>query len=238
MPSRFLSKCYEIALKGLIQERIYLSDDDQRHLSRICKDAHLEEQEVLPAFYSLRREETVGVTEESYHAPHKGLQDFFAARHVLGRLNKYQQGDIRRVLQDSVPGQGLQLEPLRNMICHVLGLLSRQTDPMVPAMEETVDLLQESGMKDADDWLSTLADTEAHLDTMRRVAHHINGYGDRVIHIHCSEVSLELISDRTHIEDLIPALGDHILFQLTLVHHFRHPSLAASSSHILHQVPR
>ncbi|XP_050704347.1 uncharacterized protein LOC126989793 [Eriocheir sinensis] len=169
----FLKQCYEIALKGLIQDKIFIEEADRIHLEEFSRDNNLPIADVLPAFYSMRRQSVRGVTKVHYFAPHKGIQDFFAACHIHGCFsNNYNSGDIRKELH-KMAGKNLQLGPLRNMFCHLLGLLSRRS-PSVKAVEETVDLLQASGMKNTNDWLSVLAETEPDLDTMLRVAHHID----------------------------------------------------------------
>lgn len=274
----FLCISYEIALNGLIQENFCLSDNDVNTLMNFCEAKSLPVQDTLPAFYSLRRVETGAVTRAQYHLPHKGLQDYFAACHIHARLNNnYKPGDIRRLL-DSTAGHHLQLEPLRNMLCHLLGLLSPtegqhtrtepsksmlclllkvlscQVNPIVSAMDEIVDLLHESGVEETNDWLSVLADTEAHPDTIRRVAHHINRrrvkdyitIRDGTVHIaaallpfiHRRGVTITLTRDQNGMNALFPALGNHALNRLWLEHHYRHPRQDTTSAPLLQNIPR
>ncbi|XP_050706436.1 uncharacterized protein LOC126991807 [Eriocheir sinensis] len=248
---RFLLELYKIALQGLLHSKLYLSDGDLEHLAEFCDGKGLPLEDTLSAFYSLRR---VG-TAEQYHAPHKGLQDFFAACHIHGCFsNNYNSGDIRKELH-KMAGQNLQLGPLRNMLCHLLGLLSRRS-PSVKAVEETVDLLQASGMKNTNDWLSVLAETEPDLDTMLRVAHHIdrdeeydNNYNifvrDGTVniatlllpHIRRRKVNIDLTRDHSGMEDLLAALHDHKLDRLYFNHHYKHPRPDAASAPLLQQAP-
>ncbi|XP_050705370.1 uncharacterized protein LOC126990752 [Eriocheir sinensis] len=257
---KFLKQCYEIAIKGLIQDKIYLDDEDRSNLEEFSSKNKLPIEDILPAFYSMRRQEERGMTKTHYFAPHKGLQDFFAACHIHGCINNYDPGDIRKELH-KMAGQNLQLGPLRNMLTHLLGLLSRRS-PSVKAVEETVDLLQESGMNTTDDWLSMLADTEPALDIMLRVADHIDSnrdddddfdkYADNNIrvsegtmhiatlllpHIRRREVTIDLRRDQSGMKDLFAALHHHKLIRLNLHHHFRHPRPDASSAPLLQQVP-
>ncbi|XP_050710144.1 uncharacterized protein LOC126994917 [Eriocheir sinensis] len=255
----FLKQCYEIALKGLIQDKIYLDDEDRNKLEEFSSKNNLPIEDVLPAFYSMRRQSVRGVTKPHYFAPHKGLQDFFAACHIHGCFsNNYNPGDIRKELH-KMAGQNLQLGPLRNMICNLLGLLSRRS-PSVKAVEETVDLLQKSGMEDTNDWLSVLADTEPDIDTMLRVAQHIDENRDndneyvtneviRVIDgtvniaaallpvIRRRKVTIDLTRDQSGMEDLGAALNDHKLTDLILRHHFKLPRPDTSSAPLLQQAP-
>ncbi|XP_050707723.1 uncharacterized protein LOC126992931 isoform X2 [Eriocheir sinensis] len=248
----FLLKCYKIALNGIIHSKIYLSDDDIIQLTDFCEAKDLPVQDTLAAFYSLRQAEVGGVRTAQYHAPHKGLQDFFAAWHIHERLNNnYKAGDIRHLL-DSTAGQNLQLFTLNNTLSHLLGLLSYHGNPNVTAVEETVDLLQESGMR-TEIWMYVLADTEVNINAIRRVAHHINSDHNKGLfvddstlhiatallpHIHRKNVFITLKRDQSGIETLSSGLSHNVLINLTLKHHFQHPRPDTSSFPLLQKLPR
>lgn len=250
---KVLSVVKKIALNGLLHGTIYLSDDDENLLNLSCRDEHLPEKEVMQAFYSLRREVALGKVTERYCAPHKGLQEFFAAQHIIGKLQKYKQGDITDMLQKLMPEREVSFGPLRNMFCHLIGLLNGKNDPMVTALDEAVDLIWESGMADTTEWLNVLADTEAHPKALQRVAHHIKSHIDYEIidvedgTLDIAKELLPLIPQRTieltfrreirDVHALIPALAHHTVTDVWLEHHYKHPG-SITSEHLLRQLPR
>lgn len=250
---KVLSVIKMIALNGLLHGTIYLSDDEENLLYLSCRGEDLPEDEVMQAFYSLRREVRMGKVTERYCAPHKGVQEFLAARNIIENLQMYKQGDIRDMLQKLMPEQEVDLVPLRNMFCHLIGLLNGQNDPMVTALDEAVDLIWESGMANTDDWLNVLADTEAHPKAMQRVAHHIRTHPDYEIIVvedgtlDIAKVLLPLVPQRTieimfrrersDVYDLIPALAHHTVTDVWQEHHYKHLG-SITSEHLLQLLPR
>ncbi|XP_045105450.1 uncharacterized protein LOC123500962 isoform X2 [Portunus trituberculatus] len=83
---RVLKEMYQMALQGLLQDRLTLSEEDTERLEKRCKEEELPEQDVLGAFYTLRLFVNNRVREEQYSLPHKGLLEYFAARHIIQRL--------------------------------------------------------------------------------------------------------------------------------------------------------
>lgn len=251
-----LSVMYKVALKGLLQGRVYLSDEDLRGLRDECIKQDLDPEEVLPAFYNLRREVSFGVVTESYCHPHKGLQDFFGAKHIAEQLDQYREGAIKRVLQVSSAGQDPRLDQLRNMLIHLLGLLTRQRGTVATAMQEAVDLLRQSGVKKNDEWLFLLADTGAHDVAVQRVVQNLNVFHeDEIIYVLDGTVNaasvllprlpprkvrVHLTREPANVDDLERGLAGHIVRHLNLVYHFRHPHqhAASASAHLLRHIPR
>lgn len=251
-----LSVMYKVALTGLLQGRVSLSDEDQNDLCDECKGQGLDPEEVMPAFYNMRREVRFGVVKESYCHPHKGMQDFLAAKHIVEKLCQYREGAIERALQGSAAGQNPRLDQLRNMLIHLLGLLTRQSGTVAMAMEETVDLLRQSGVKKNDEWLFLLADTGAHNVAVQRVVQGLNIFHkDEIIYVLDGTVNaasvllprlpprkvrVHLTREPANVDDLERGLASHIVRHLNLVHHFRHPDqrTASASAHILSHIPR
>lgn len=252
--ARTLKVMYEVALKGLLQNRVYLSDEDLAAVQDACTTEGLKPEEILEAFYCLRREVSFGVVIESYCAPHKGLQDFYAAKHIAGQLSQYKKGAIERVVQACSAGQDLCFGQLRNMLSHLLGLLTRQTGTTAPAMEEAVDLLHRSGVKKTDEWLFLLADAEAPNAAVQRAVQTLKIFPeDEIIYIMDGTVTaaslllprlpkrkvrVHLTREPACVDDLVQGLACHTVRHLNLVHHFRHPHQHAASAHLLSHIPR
>ncbi|XP_050739103.1 uncharacterized protein LOC127009792 [Eriocheir sinensis] len=258
---------YKVSLRELLHDNTYLSEESLTSVTSSCRTEGLPEGEVLSAFFCLRREVFRGKQSEKYSLPHKSMQEHFAAHHIIGCFDKHKQGDIRRVLQGFMQEQNLKLPRLRNLFCHILGILSNQDlEPKVMAMKEAVDLIHKSGVKDTEDWLTVLAETEAGHHAMRRITHHIRPrlWGlrrlfswsphvenlrvrDATVHVAaallpllpCKAIDIELEMDPIGVGDvLFPALANHTVNGLYLNHHCKHPHPADTSAHLLQQCPR
>ncbi|MPC48339.1 Coagulation factor V [Portunus trituberculatus] len=142
---KVLDVLYGVALLGLLENRLFLSYQDFRQLQESCNFENLPWEEVMGAFFSLRQTISVNkVVNQTYHVPHKGLQEFFGAKYITNHFDKcpdskvktikyrYQQivgclqghtsKDIRSLLKN--PSR-TELKKFRNLLLHVAGLLSQ-----------------------------------------------------------------------------------------------------------------
>ncbi|XP_050706951.1 uncharacterized protein LOC126992321 [Eriocheir sinensis] len=262
--SDILRLIYEVSLQELLHGNVHLSHENLSRMKSICGDEC--NKEVLSTFFCLRREVVRFKEIEKYSAPHKGMQEYLAARSIIGRLDKYKQGDIRRLLQGYMQGQYLDLPLLRNLFCQLLGILSSLKKPKKMAIKEAVDLIHETGVKDTDDWLIVLADTEAGDDAMKRIAHHISprlrsfkrifsfifpaerlAVSDGTVQVAAAllpliprkNIYINLEMDSVGVGDvLFPALTNHTVKTLHIKHHYKHPHPSTTSAHLLQQCPR
>ncbi|XP_063847697.1 uncharacterized protein LOC135092875 isoform X1 [Scylla paramamosain] len=249
-----LKSIYWVALQGLLQNRIFLTEEDEDFLNESCNKEGLPREEVMQAFFVLRRHVTSGHTTEWYRAPHKGIQEHFAARHIFEQLSDYTQGDIKRVLQEALRGQELRLAPLRNMLCHLLGMLVQVNNSTTAAVKEVVDLIQESGVKTTERWLHMLTDTGTNTAILKRVAEHqrslTDNDGDVVVTdttVFAATALLPLLSKKkiyirlerepAGLDALLQALPRHTVVSVWLAHQYNHPhSTTAASGHLFLQV--
>lgn len=190
---------------------------------------------------------------EEYFISHKGFQDFYAAQHITEQLHAYKEGYIRCILQNNTTGNGRRFEPLRNMLCHLLWRLNQDSLANKDViLEETVDLIKDSGIQYSSEWLSVLADMVPHPAILKRIASHINDnfhnkdhkevlqITDSTAHAALSLLPLippctvEITLERESHVNLRDAIAKHKLVQLS--HHFVHPSTAASSNSLLQQL--
>lgn len=251
-----LKVVYEVALKGLLENRIYLTGNDEDLLSSCCTSQGLPRNEVMPAFYSMRRKVVYMVPKEEYFFPHKGFQDFFAAQHIIEQLDANKEGDIRCILQNNMPGHETRFEPHRNMLCHLLWLVNQGSlANKAMVLQEIIDLIKESGINYSSEWLSVLADMVPHHATLQRIAFHIKDRFDNknspnykeVIKItdstvHAAVSLLPLIPpctvmitlERSSDVNLRDAIARHKLVHLW--HDFVHPTTGATSNSLLHQL--
>ena len=185
---KVLKIMYMVELQGLFEERLYLSDEDIEQLLECCETQKLPPEELLAAFFSLRKSVASRRVSEKYYAPHKGLQEFYAAMHILQHVEDNPiQGAVRCVLQDFMKVTSLNLtnltkvEDLRNtriLLLHLVNLLSYRENsldvtPLPTVIEEVVELLAETRIKRCEDWLYILADTEVNTTVLDHVVHHV-----------------------------------------------------------------
>ncbi|KAK8379202.1 hypothetical protein O3P69_019212 [Scylla paramamosain] len=125
---RVVKEMYQVALRGLLQDRLNLSDEGTEQLTDCCEREDLPPQQVLGAFFTLRLSITNRVYEENYSMPHKGMLEYFAARHIMQHLQDGSlpgSGAIRSLLEatfydESLPEQGV----FRRLLQGVFQLIS------------------------------------------------------------------------------------------------------------------
>ncbi|XP_045110390.1 uncharacterized protein LOC123504130 [Portunus trituberculatus] len=144
-----VQEMYRMALHCLLQDRLSLSEEDVERLEKRCKEEDLPDQEVLGAFFTLQLSVNNSVREEHYSLPHKGLLEYFAARHIMQRLQDGSlppSGAVRSLLQ-TVSQQGT-FHGLRNLFFHVAGLLAREEVPnRTEAKKEVIELVAMTGLE-------------------------------------------------------------------------------------------
>lgn len=237
---KILKSIYQVALRGIMNNRLNLSEEDTHLLKDCCNAKNLPPKEVMGAYLCLREDVVENIIHQRYSVPNKSLQEFWGAKAIIENLQEgLTNGTIRHMLQEpSKP----QLKQIKNLLLHLAGLLSQpDISPMPRAIEEVVDMLQECGMECCEDWLSLLHDAEVNSDVLQRVAHHIRrkprGGKELVINdttvtsaaallplIPLIAVRIGLQRRETTITELGQALTDHICMGLYLWHHYKHPT--------------
>ncbi|XP_063852517.1 uncharacterized protein LOC135095549 isoform X2 [Scylla paramamosain] len=112
---RVVKEMYQVALQSLLQDRVNLSDEDTERLTDCCEREDLPPQQVLGAFFTLQLSITKRICEERYSMHHKGMLEYFAARHIMQHLQDGSlpgPGAIRSLLEttfhsESLPEQGV-----------------------------------------------------------------------------------------------------------------------------------
>ncbi|XP_063850228.1 uncharacterized protein LOC135094237 isoform X2 [Scylla paramamosain] len=238
---KVLNMVYEVSLAGLLQDRLSLRDEDMLRLRKYCKEENLPREEVLGGFFSLRQFIINRKIHQTYYAPHKGLQEFFAAKHIVNYLGQTSasgksvkrtfyhivglhhraSGDIRRLIHHPSPTK---LKKYSNLLLHVVGLLSQPDAPSLPrAMNEAVDLLAETEVTSCNHWLSLLKATEFNQVTLKCIARHVSTIYLRRKGVNWSELYREV--------------ARHTCTKVFLVHHYQQPDPTSSSTSVLCALP-
>ncbi|KAG0694278.1 NACHT, LRR and PYD domains-containing protein 4A [Chionoecetes opilio] len=247
---------YQLALKGLMENKLYITKDDEDLVSDASDNEGLPSEEVISAFLSLRRNVVDRVVEEKYWFPHKGLQDFFAAYHIIGHFEQKpsDHDTIKHVLQVYSEGR-LDLPRLRNMLYHVAGLFNQSSNLLFPKVaDEIVNLFQESGFHFYSEWLSLVEETEGNPTILTSVVQHISRYpatGFVIVNdsnlssgaallskIPSTTVKIQLKRKLPCMSDLLKAMEGHFCRRLYLRHHVRNPGPTPASDEVLQQINR
>ncbi|XP_045598178.1 uncharacterized protein [Procambarus clarkii] len=81
-----LKEIYRSALESLSCNQLILEEEIVHHLKLACKKVDLPPDEILSAFLTLKSTWTGKGFQERYSAPHKGIQDFYSALHIVTTL--------------------------------------------------------------------------------------------------------------------------------------------------------
>ncbi|XP_063854146.1 uncharacterized protein LOC135096533 [Scylla paramamosain] len=255
---RVLKVMYQMALQGLLQDRLSLSDEDIERLADCCEREDLPTHQVLGAFFILRSSVTNRVIKRKYYIPHKGLLEYFAAQHIMQSLQDgslSESGAIRSLLHYVLQPQTkpLDLKGLRNLFWHVAGLLSTPGAPKRPeAIKEILDLLAETGAE-WDEWISLVEDTHYNENFLQGIAHHVTenpplgtvkiidttlaSSAALLPHIPPRNVELKLENETVNLKN-IHALTGHNCSALYLSHHFNYPCQKPASDAVLRALDR
>ncbi|XP_069936166.1 uncharacterized protein [Cherax quadricarinatus] len=158
-----LSLIYVISLESLSCEQMTLENVTVERLISACEKHCLPSDEILSAFFSLKPIWTWNGIEERYSLPHKGIQDYFGALHIVMTLKHQLQSpvqpvssskhstppaSIRGVLKQSIRASWVDMTLYNNVLMHVAGLLYLLLDRVPEVIiQEVVHLLYQSGMK-------------------------------------------------------------------------------------------
>nr|XP_053641298.1 uncharacterized protein LOC128694949 [Cherax quadricarinatus] len=255
---------YKTALESLSRDQINLGEETVDKLISTCDKLCLPYKEVLSAFLCLRPTWTMLGIKEQYSAPHKGIQDYFAALYIVNMLNNPQYSTptpasathatpvtVRGVLEDSTRSGVVDMNKYQNVLIHVAGLLHLVLD-QVPetAAQEVVHLLQESGVRDNNEWLDLLDNTNMSPVIVRKISgvfdtgetidvrnECVRSYAALLPHLSCCEVRFDIHGDQPHLLHLLAALTHHHCTHLQLWHHYEHADTTNTSDNILQLLP-
>ncbi|KAK8720940.1 hypothetical protein OTU49_013012, partial [Cherax quadricarinatus] len=157
---------------------------------------------------------------------------------------------VKGVLEKSIRSGVADMNKYQNVLIHVAGLLHLVLDqiPETPA-REVVQLLQESGMRDNDQWLELLDNTNMSPVIVKQISHLLNTEktievsDERVRscvallpHLSSCKVEINILDDPgdlPHLPDLLAALTHHHCTQLLLWHHYYNADTTTTSDNLL-----
>lgn len=239
-----LQELYRVSLVGLSRCQLSPTKEEEDSLRSACVTRGLPHQEVLSAFLSLKTTWTPYGMLEQYSAPHKGLQDFYAALYIVPLIGKKSPKAIK---QDLFGKNKVELSRFQQTLQLAAALLPQTVSD--EAAQQVVDLLKASGVRHEDQWLDIIEDTTKTPAVVLRVAHYfpvpqdilvtdsrVRSYTALLPHLPSARVGIVLDKEVSSMMPLLHALTGHACTRLMLRHHFRHPRPDATSDAILQKV--
>ncbi|KAK4328998.1 hypothetical protein Pmani_000634 [Petrolisthes manimaculis] len=159
--------CKEL-LVALSLNQLVLTPESVRRLRCEAKSRGLPDEEMLGGFLTLK---VIKLGLQQYSAPHKGLQDYYAALHIVESLKKNHHLYIRKVLKYTLASSITDLKMYQNVLQHLAGLLHLHINPVPNHMViEVVELLREAGVRNREQWLDLVEDTKASPAVLAAIA--------------------------------------------------------------------
>ncbi|XP_069951159.1 uncharacterized protein [Cherax quadricarinatus] len=266
---------YATSLESLSRDQLSLEEETVDQLISACNKHDIPYHEMMSAFFSLKPICTWKGIQECYSAPHKGIQDYFSALHIVMTLKHQLQSSpipvmktpsvssqplasrtpaspvsIRGVLKESIKSSKVDMNKYHNVLIHVAGLLHLVLEQVPEALvREVVNLLQESGMTDNDQWLDLLENTKFSSVTVKEISRffetkqtinvtsgRVRSYSALLQHLSSREVVLNIHGnpgDLLDLPDLLSVLNHHHCAQVTLYNHYQHAETNTTSDKIL-----
>ncbi|XP_045113864.1 uncharacterized protein LOC123506072 [Portunus trituberculatus] len=252
---KVVGEMYKMALQNLVQDKLSLSEEDVERLVDCCETEDLPDQEVLGAFFILRLSVNNRVRKEQYCLPHKGLQEYFAARHIIQRLQDRSLPPSRTVtsLLHTFTQQVIYFN-LHSLLFHVTGLLAREEVPNEPEIiKEVIRLMGKNG-NIWEKWLSLVEETDYDERFLQEIAQNVKenpcfglvyvaDLGQR-----CGTPSrvppksgLVLLLDKENVNmEIVRSLSnyEYNINVLSLKQLYQHPGRTPASDTVLHAIRR
>nr|XP_053655675.1 NACHT, LRR and PYD domains-containing protein 10-like [Cherax quadricarinatus] len=259
-----LREIYKTSLESLSRDQLSLEEKTVNYLKSSCKSLGLPHKEILSAFLCLKPTWTLTGIKEQYSAPHKGIQDYFAARYIVVNLNNDLQHStstpvslapvsIREVLKQTLRAVTLEITKYQNVLVHVAGLVHLLLDQVPKDIaQQIVELLHESGMKNNSHWFDLLENTKISPEIVQEIANFISpvetiyisdsnvrSYAALLPYLTSSKVVINIFSDTADLPclpNLLAGLDNHHCTELTLDHPYHHSETTTPSDDVLQRI--
>ncbi|KAK8731106.1 hypothetical protein OTU49_007803 [Cherax quadricarinatus] len=189
-----LKMIYMTQLVCLSHDQLTLNEDTVYQLHSVCNTLELPSDEVFSTFLSPNPIWTWRGVKEQYSAPHKGIQEYYSALHIVTTLKDQQQSSvsaqscdstsasatvitpasIRGVLEQTAGTAKVNMVKHENMLRHVAGLIYLFGHFPDDISLEIVDILRESGVKHKEMWLDLIGRTKTTQVTSQAISRLMN----------------------------------------------------------------
>ncbi|KAK4308620.1 hypothetical protein Pmani_019679 [Petrolisthes manimaculis] len=218
---------------------LYLDKPIINDLRSVCRRLKLPPLEVLGAFLTLKTTSEHGTILKQYSIAHKGLQENYAALHILKTFQKHPKNTIIATMENTL---GVKIENFKfylNMFKHLAGLLDLEiSNPSEGLIWEIVELIEKAGESSQNAWLDILEEvkiSEVFLKAVARCFPIQDGIVVKETRAAVYSILLPLLCPARVIVDirsdptpLLPALTNHTCTRVELWHHWYHPNNSTS----------
>ncbi|KAK4308623.1 hypothetical protein Pmani_019682 [Petrolisthes manimaculis] len=235
----WLLEFYQKTFLTLSDNILYLDKPIINDLRSVCRRLKLPPLEVLGAFLTLKTTSEHGTILEQYSIAHKGLQENYAALHILKTFQKHPKNTIIATMENTL---GVKIENFKfylNMFKHLAGLLDLEiSNPSEGLIWEIVELIEKAGESSQNAWLDILEEvkiSEVFLKAVARCFPIQDGIVVKETRAAVYSILLPLLCPARVIVDirsdptpLLPALTNHTCTRVELWHHWYHPNNSTS----------
>ncbi|MPC60931.1 NACHT, LRR and PYD domains-containing protein 3 [Portunus trituberculatus] len=162
------------SLVALWRSRVTFDHEAETSIREACSEQNIPTKELFSAFLTLKANRTHLREIAQYSAPHKGLQEFYAAMHIVTHPRlQTSSASIRDILEETLGKINEKLGRIQYVLYHVAGMLPLQPNPVPHTItNELLDMLFDSGMNVREQWLNLVEDTRANTTVLQRIAHY------------------------------------------------------------------
>ncbi|KAK3879321.1 hypothetical protein Pcinc_016106 [Petrolisthes cinctipes] len=235
--TRLVEKClealYQSMLQALINNQVVFTEHELLRITSTCATLHISSQEVLSVFFTKKTIRTPLGDQHQYSAPHKGLQEYYGALHVMNQLRLQPDTTIKEEIIRALGSLPFVVEDFQYIFLHLAGLLHHHISPVpIQLHEEVVQLLHEAGV---DSWGRMIEAAECNTgvinvimqhippDSAMCVRNHVMGHAALLSHMAPTEVVISLSEYLGAVPDMTPMIGALTRHNVTTVElHFNY----------------
>lgn len=233
-------------LVALSFDQLVLTDEALERLRKEASTRGLPAGEMLGAYLTSKCTKS-GF--QKYSAPHKGLQDYYAALHIVETIKEFphsSRNKIMTVLKNAVGKNSVEVKKYQSVLQHLAGILHLHMNP-VPGdlVAEVVELLGNTGIRSTEQWLDLVEDTKASSAVLAAIARtaltfrdergnmrypriivkdgRVNGYSALLPHLSPTRLKISIDCISLNLEPLVGSLASHT-YAVELSDSWGHPN--------------
>ncbi|KAK4307736.1 hypothetical protein Pmani_020526 [Petrolisthes manimaculis] len=219
--TRLVEKClealYQSMLQALINNQVVFTEHELLQITSTCATLHISSQEVLSVFFTKKTIRTPLGDQHQYSVPHKGLQEYYGALHVVNQLRLHPDTTINKEIIRALGSRSFVLKDFQYILLHLAGLLHHHISPVpIQLHEEVVQLLHEAGVDglgkiveaaECNTGVINVINQRIPPDSTMYVRNHVMGHAALLSHMEPTNVVINLSEYIGGMIDLTPMIG-------------------------------
>ncbi|KAK3879948.1 hypothetical protein Pcinc_015512 [Petrolisthes cinctipes] len=221
-------------LKAVIDKRVLFTEHKLEHVISTCNKTGIPCQEVLSAFLTIKIIKTPLGEDHQYSTPHKGLQDYLGALHVVNTIQQQPHSTIKTIIQGAVDPHPFVVNDFIYLLLHMAGMVHHYIKPVVPSRlyEEVVQLFHEA---EIDSWGRVVEAAEYNKEVITAITRliprgkvmlvkdHVKGHSDLLPHLMPTKVKVDIHGPVPDLTPLMATLTLHNITNVELDHNYWNP---------------